>query len=821
MDSKEEGEPHKDNPLSMSMLHHLSEEAFRASGEALQNMYYGGGGDSSGGSSVPQVESGVHRRSQSEIVAKGFHQSNGFQKLKSHVKGWRWSGSKYREEASFNPEIMANQKRQWYQLHPKSLDRVDYKKPTSLFEHFVIVGLHPDVNLEAVEFARSKKWEKEKENSEHVDYRMLQRQRLLETTSEPQILFKYPPGKKLTVRLKDLASFCFPEGVKADMLERSPSLSELNEFVYGQEHLGRDDLSFIFTLKTTYNETLYGVCLHVPEIVQRPPGTLGTSYRHSHPSGCSRFLVSAPRCYCLLTRVPFFELHFEMLNSLVAQERLSRISQFVNELTLTGSIPSTSKLDDQMSSNANSPERELFNDWMSCAIPVDGAAAITAAAAGIIFDDKIPQLSPKIWDSHSQSPASVTASDASDFFPVRDIDKDGSKNQQNHDSCAFDIAETHDSTERMNWNYESDQLSPHVGTPFSTRSHVLERLGSFDSLFSPARSMISEDEDDLFANNETDCGDELLMEWAMEKKNDFLQIVCRYHASPIPPRGSEFIFRPLEHLQAIQYIRHSVPSLGFSENCLNCSEPAKVNAKLADAEEALALSVWTTATTCRVLSLESVLALVSGVLLEKQVVVVCPNLGVLSATVLSLVPMIRPFQWQSLLLPVLPRKMIDFLDAPVPYIVGIPHKPGDLNMKTSNLVLVDVLKNQVKMCNLPKLPQYRELVSQLGPIHARLKCESSIARNNPVHRCNEVQADAATRFLNIMWHYLESLCSELKLHTITSVESNNDRVSLLLKDSFIDSFPNRDQAFMKVFIDTQLFTVLSDAHLSSFESGKS
>ncbi|CAL0326845.1 unnamed protein product [Lupinus luteus] len=756
MDSKEEGESHKDNPSSMSMLHHLSEEAFRAAGEALQNLYYGGAGasDRSGGSSLPQIGSGVHRRSQSEIVAKGFHHSNGFQKLKSHVKRWRWSGSKYREEANFNPEILANQKRQWYQLHPKYL-----------------------------------------------------------------ILFKYPPGKNLTVRLKDLASFCFPEGVKAAMLERSPSLSELNELVYGQEHLGRDDLSFIFTLKTADNATLYGVCLHVSEIVQRPPGILGTSYPHSHPSGiCSRFLVSAPRCYCLLTRVPFFELHFEMLNSLIAQERLNRISQFVNELTLTGSIPSTPKLDDQMSSNANSPERELFNDWMSCAIPLDGAAAITAAAAGITSDDKIRQLSPKIWDSHSQSPASVTASDASDFFPVRDIDKDGRKNHQNHDNCAFEAPETHDSMERMNWNCESDQHSPHVGTHFSARSHKLERLGSFDSLFSPARSMISEDEDDLFANNETDCGDELLMEWAMENKNDLLQVVCRYHASPIPPRGSEFIFRPLEHLQAIQYIRHSVPSLGFSENCLNCSEPAKVNVKLADAEEALALSVWTTAATCRVLSLESVLALVAGVLLEKQVVVVCPNLGVLSATVLSLVPMIRPFQWQSLLLPVLPRKMIDFLDAPVPYIVGIPHKPEDLNMKTSNLVLVDVLKNQVKMCHLPKLPQYRELVSQLGPIHARLKCESSIARKNPAYRCNEVQADAATRFLNIMWHYLESLCSELKLHTITSVQSNNDRVSLLLKDSFIDSFPNRDQPFIKLFVDTQLFTVLSDAHLSSFES---
>lgn len=74
--------------------------------------------------------------------------------------------------------------------------------------------------------------------------------------------------------------------------------------------------------------------------------------------------------------------------------------------------------------------------------------------------------------------------------------------------------------------------------------------------------------------------------------------------------------------------------------------------------------------------------------------------GVLSAAVLSLVPMIRPFQWQSLFLPVsslafikvpfqispvahlhipkvidrtfqvLPGRMLDFLDAPVPYIVS-------------------------------------------------------------------------------------------------------------------------------------------------------
>lgn len=34
--------------------------------------------------------------------------------------------------------------------------------------------------------------------------------------------------------------------------------------------------------------------------------------------------------------------------------------------------------------------------------------------------------------------------------------------------------------------------------------------------------------------------------------------------------------------------------------------------------------------------------------------VFCPNMGVLTAVVLALTPLVRPFAWQSLLLPVLP-----------------------------------------------------------------------------------------------------------------------------------------------------------------------
>ncbi|XP_038716859.1 uncharacterized protein LOC120010208 isoform X2 [Tripterygium wilfordii] len=657
------------------------------------------------------------------------------------------------------------------------------------------------------------------ERSGIVDFKMLDYRGPSFPTLEPQILFKYPPGKRLAMRLKDLSSFCFPGGVKARLLERTPSLSDLNELVYGQEHLGRDDLSFVFSLKVADNATLYGVCLHVTEIVQRPPGILATSSPISQSSGrCCRYLVSAPRCYCVLTRVPFFELHYEMLNSIIAQERLNRITQFVTEMSLTSYVPSVTKLHCQMNGNVESPRLDCIADWMASAIPIDRAVALAAAAAGIISDDEIPSSSLKMSDP--PSPESVTASESSDLSQAREVDKDERRNSQYFDECASEASETHsDALERMYSSGEVGQVSPEIGSFWCSRSRTMERVGSSESLFSPVRSMASEDEDDLlFSSSEKDFGDELIMEWARENKNDLLQIVCSYHALPIPARGSEIVFRPLEHLQAIEYRRPSVEALGIARKYIDSIEAAEFNAKLAAAEEALALSIWTTATICRVLSLESVLALMVGVLLEKQVVVVCPNLGVLSATILSVVSMIRPFEWQSLLLPILPGRMLEFLDAPVPFIVGIQHKPADLKIKTSNLVLVNVLKDQVKTCHLPSLPRHRELVAELGTIHARLSFENSSAKRHPVYRCSEGQAQTATQFLSVMKRYLESLCSDLSSHVITSVQSDNDRVSLLLKDSFIDSFPSRDRPFIKLFVETQLFTVLSDSWLSRFES---
>lgn len=46
---------------------------------------------------------------------------------------------------------------------------------------------------------------------------------------------------------------------------------------------------------------------------------------------------------------------------------------------------------------------------------------------------------------------------------------------------------------------------------------------------------------------------------------------------------------------------------------------------------------------------------------------------------------------------------------------------------------------------------------------------------------NGIQAEAAEQFLGVMRHYVESLCSEMRSHTITNVQSTNDRVSYLIR----------------------------------------
>ncbi|CAI9289924.1 unnamed protein product [Lactuca saligna] len=65
-----------------------------------------------------------------------------------------------------------------------------------------------------------------------------------------------------------------------------------------------------------------------------------------------------------------------------------------------------------------------------------------------------------------------------------------------------------------------------------------------------------------------------------------------------------------------------------------------------------------------------VLTIFTGALLEKQIVFVCSNL-------------------------VLQNDMVDFLDAPVPFAVGVKHKTDEAQSKLANVIFANANKNQL------------------------------------------------------------------------------------------------------------------------------
>ncbi|CAL0330285.1 unnamed protein product [Lupinus luteus] len=678
---------------------------------------------------------------------------------------------------NYNPEILTSLKRQWaanFQL--QHMDHKSWKEPSRLFESMVVVGLDPNCDVQALgrQYV-DRKFEGSGKFRSALGYHNQSR---IEPNIniEPQVLFVYPPEKRLPLKYKDLLSFCFPGGLEVRAVERTPSLSELNEILFGQEQLKQRDLSFVFRLQGADNSVLYGCCALVEELVHKPSGLLSlNSDKQPSYSSLRHQIFTTQRCYCILSRLPFFELHFGVLNSIFTQERLERLTKGAGDLNLEF---------------------------------LEGSCDEENSESMLVSDSPINRLDENPRSSIPEN----TLGDAHQEHQMVNGELQTYKEKIIYDN----IVPTDPKTNRATTKEESGPTHSEDGTSYSFQGSPCE-----DRNF---RSDVDDNEtEDASFSGQMELNDlHDILKWAKENNHGQLQIISEYYHLKCPAKGSALTFHPLEYLHPLEYHRlaETIQCLGGSTVDL---KSFSTDLELADAhnallaEEATALSIWVVACMCGTLRLENVLTFFAGVLLEKQIVVVCSNLGILSALVLSVIPLIRPYQWQSLLMPVLPNDMLEFLDAPVPFVVGIKNKTSEVQSKLTNFILVDANRNQVKSPTIPQLPRQKELVSSLRPYHATLVGESYLGRRRPVYECTKVQIEAAKGFLSVLRSYLDSLCINIRSHTITNVQSNDDKVSLLLKESFIYSFPYRDRPFMKLFADTQLFSVHTDLILSFFQ----
>ncbi|EES07628.1 uncharacterized protein LOC8081936 [Sorghum bicolor] len=747
---------------------------------------------------------------------------------------------------TYNPEVLTTQKRQWSRYQLKSLGDRCIREPSHLFESIVIVGLPPNADIQELENIALGRNDEDGKRSRNL-FSNSHHQVHAISNLEPQVLFAYPPEKPLPLKYKDTLSFCLPGGVQVHAVERTPSFSELNEILLGQEQLKESNQSFVFRLQVADNSALYGCCVLVEEIVQRP-SKLVSMLMNDKPifPRRSRYVVTTPRCYCILSRLPFFELHFGVLQSILMEERLEWLTDGVSMLT---SLSLEESCENDICEGTEVTAQKQYLD--SNTIDVDKSSESSMGVSSkelsdtdssfgcrenqLDFVSKEQQQNSSCDKEQSDRKREIItcdASEVSDHFVPEDTssDQSGAKHHELDSASGIqDESGAKNCDDSPKGNVDDEELDLFITDTILPlmRSRLCEDCESSpSSQGSPSRNFDTQESDseepssigdgDLVRHNN-------ILQWAKAKKYGSLQVVCQYYQLQCPARGSSLTFHPLEHLHPLSFHRPGETVLHIAGSTIELRsrdtslEVAEMRNSLFAEEESTALSTWAVASICGCLRLEHVMTLFAAALLEKQIVIVCSNLGMLSASVLSILPLIRPYRWHSLLTTVLPNDMMDFLDAPVPYIVGVQNKTSDVLNRLPNAVVIDANRNQIKSSSVPQLPQHRELLSALRPYHSILVGESYLARKRPVYECTDAQVEAAKGFLAVLRDYLDTLCSNLRSHTITNVQSNNDKVSLLLKESFIGSFPIRDRPFMKLFVDTQLFSVQTDLVLSFYQ----
>eukprot|EP01114_Cavostelium_apophysatum_P012324 TRINITY_DN2744_c0_g1_i3.p1 TRINITY_DN2744_c0_g1~~TRINITY_DN2744_c0_g1_i3.p1 ORF type:complete len:611 (+),score=131.35 TRINITY_DN2744_c0_g1_i3:35-1867(+) len=222
---------------------------------------------------------------------------------------------------------------------------------------------------------------------------------------------------------------------------------------------------------------------------------------------------------------------------------------------------------------------------------------------------------------------------------------------------------------------------------------------------------------------------------------------------------------------------------------------------------------WVLVATFKMMTLENILLMFAAALLEKPIVVVSRNLSAVSCVAFSMVPLLRPFVWQGLLIPILPRKLSDILGAPVPYIVGI--QAADVENVDS--VIINLDKNTVKhpQVDLQRLPEAKKLLQNLQPQHYSLRKDAAtynaIDFHNPFTTSPE-EYQTAQSILDSLHAYTFWLVSKIRTHYHSSnVDLQVVRNREHLNETFVESVSSYNKEFIKTFLSTQHWSVFSES----------
>ncbi|KAL5995316.1 hypothetical protein ACLOJK_025374 [Asimina triloba] len=658
------------------------------------------------------------------------------QKLQKQVarvlKGFSSPPEVYRR--AYNPEVLTSQKRQWASLQLQSLDQRPFKEPFKLFESMVVVGLHPRSDVHALQKGI---YEENSDCPKRTEATLSSQQQIDgEPKLEPQV-----------------------HGV-----EKTPSMSELNEILLGQLNLDSRVETKKKKKRVADDSTLYGCCMLVEEVVQKPSGLISMiTEEQPVSSSLSRLVITTPRIF--------------------TEERLERLTKGVGMLSLFAP-GDTDKDDGTHSKSANcSPKHDSLVDMQAGSLEMSEASEEVSpternmdnGSGHVHLDRVLHEVNAEAGGlmNKSESGGTEQISNGHDNL-VDDCTRDKQIIEKRFPETLLPLLRCH--------QYESSESSSstHCGSregvsmyavlavfyqeafscdlnlrPLAAKAEILTvvprptlccfsfwmKMLNIEEIYDECLSTVKlEGRGDAFVNfqgspcEDRHCRIELdetemeeasssgqedsndhsdILEWAKSNKHGSLRIICEYYRLCCPARGATLTFHPLEHLHPLEFHRpaetvlHIAGSTIDLRSCSTSLEVAEAHGALLSEEEAVALSIWTVACICGNLRLEHVLTMFAGALLEKQILVVCSNLhlglGNDKEEKEAKNHQKNPRQRKQLAsdnkneqekFHVLPNDMLEFLDAPVPYVVGVKKQSSEIQSKLANVILIDANKNQ-------------------------------------------------------------------------------------------------------------------------------
>ncbi|XP_075165070.1 DENN domain-containing protein 1A isoform X5 [Haematobia irritans] len=195
---------------------------------------------------------------------------------------------------------------------------------------------------------------------------------------------------------------------------------------------------------------------------------------------------------------------------------------------------------------------------------------------------------------------------------------------------------------------------------------------------------------------------------------------------------------------------------------------------------------------------KNMIAVFAAMLAERRIIFTSSRLDRLSSCIQAANAFLYPMVWQHIFIPVLPMKLKDYLSAPMPYLIGVPHLVLE-TMTQEELGEVVTLNCDTKIFDSP----FDDVHAMPTEIVSQLKKQLSHSNQHMGDRVSKI-------FLGVLVQLIGGYRDAVEFR---------DMSKKFNRDKFIESRPSHLRPFLTKMMELQIFQQFIDERLEMMSTG--